>query len=323
MSNSIINKYAEKVSTEDIQTESNVVFDSSQNKFFTEGDPQAAEQTPETEAIAFDQTPTDKLFDALGTISTEAGYIGNVSNWFARKVSNMGVHIKEGFRYLTTWNYDPLLPLNPLSTSNFVSTLDYLEVEKIIVPQPAGFKGQILPYTVGLVSRAAIMAQVVEKVIKPAAARFGHYLSTPEDRAERRNFQYGIDIDQSIDQLVKADAQFFAANRQATASFGKLYGSMNDFAEAERYMAEVNTILKGGETSTVKNAVEALSQTVTALMERIGKDGDIKTSSEFAKMMSEELTQVAKWVEWYSIQMTRIIETNNVIAATEKQLREL
>lgn len=321
MKKGILSKYAENVSNESLV--SDVVFDSSQNKFFTEGSPQAAEQTEETEALPIEQTPTDNLFDAMNTISTEAGFIGNVSNYFQRKVSNFGIHVRDGFKHLTTWNYDPMLTLNPLSMTGFVTTLDYFEVEKETCPQPAGFKGEILPYTDGLVVRARIMAQIVEKVIKPAAARFGHYITTPIDRAERRTFEYGIDIDQSIDQLVKDDAAYFAANRQVTASFGKLYSSLNDFVLAERNMVEVNTILKGGETSTVKTAVAALSQTATALMERIAKDSEIKTSSEFAKMMADELTEVAKWVEWYAIQMTRIIETNNVLAATEKQLRDL
>ncbi|AEH03599.1 virion structural protein [Pseudomonas phage PhiPA3] len=316
----VLTKYSPGIENHTIE---DAVFDPSLNKFFTEGDPNSAEQTAETEALPIDQTPTDKLFDALQTVSTEAGFIGNVSNWFARKAGNLNMNVREGFRYLTSWNYDPMQKLNVLQMRNFVETLDYMTIETLRVSQPAGFRGELLPYTTGLQKRAQIMAEVVDKVIKPATARFGHYLSTPEERAERRHFQYGAELGHDLDALIKADAAHFSSNRVATAKFGELFSSMNDFIECERNMVDVNTILNGGTTSTVKNAVEALSQTATALVDRIAKDKDIKTSSELAKMIAEEIAEVARWVEWYSVQMTRIIETNNVLYSIEQELRAM
>lgn len=266
------------------------------------------------------QAPDTTLFQELGTVSTEAGFIGNVARYFSRRADSLNIAVREGFKYLTTFTYDPMETLHPGQMVSFVQNLDYMELEDLKVAQPVGFKDKLLPYTASLLDRAKVMDQVLEQVIRPATARFGHYLTTPVDRAERRGFQYGVQIGQSIDELVKADAQFFASSRSSTASFGKLFDSMSDFVGSERNMLEVNTVLKGGVTSDVKNAVNALSLTATALIDRIGKESDIKTSSEFAKMMAEELTEVAKWVEWYAVQMTRIIETNNVLYAIEVEL---
>lgn len=307
----LMKKYNLHSSNEDFEIE---------EKEFTPGIPGTAEQTEQTEALGIDTTPIEGLFNDLEIVSTEAGFVGNLTNYFAKKSINLNISIREGFKYLTTWNYDPMLKLNPSQMANFVNHLDYLQLEDMIVDQPVGFNGELLDYVTGLVQRAKVMEEIVTKVIQPATSRFGHYLTIPEDRAERRNFEFGIDINADLDSLIKADAKYFSTGRSSTTKFGNLFGSLNDFVMTERLMTEINTILKGGQTSTIKAAVDALSLTATSLVSRLDKD--TKPSKEFAKMISEELAQVAKWVEWYSVQMTKIIETNNVLAKIEKDLRD-
>jgi len=325
MNSSLFKKYGVTFSNEDADIQQDDVhYDPTMNKFFSDGDPAAAEQTPETEILPIIPTPVTDLFDQMEVVSQEALMSGNLVNYFSRKADNINMAVREGFRYLTTMNYQPMEPLNPMQMQSFVSSLVFDEHESLKVDQPVGFKGDLYAYTTGLIARARIMDQVLDQVIRPAASRFGHYLSIPMDRAERRDFEQGVQIDLDLEQLVKDDSFYFTNNRQSTNSLGNLFGSFRDFVESENNMMQVQGILgSGGATTEVKRAVDSLSIVATALIKRLGEDKANKPSREFAVMIGEQLTLVAKWVEWYALQMTRIIETNNVLAAIEKDIRKL
>lgn len=276
-----------------------------------------------TQPLCIGTQPDNALFKQLHTISTEALVIGNFARYFSRKADSLNIAVQEGFKYLTTYNYDPMETLHPAQMSNYVSTLDFMEHETLKVPQPNGFKGELLPYTVMLIERTAIMNKVLTDVIQPATSRFGHYLSLPMDRAERRDFEFGITIADDRDKLAKEEAKLFGGNRSATVSLGTLFNSFNDFVDSERNMLTVKSTLGEGGMDSVKKAVNALVITAGALIKRLGQDSSSKPSGEFVKMVSEQLTEVARWVEWYSAQMTRIIETNNALYEVEKMVLKL
>lgn len=282
-----------------------------------------AHVNPETEPLGVDTQPDNALFKQLQTISTEALVIGNFARYFSRKAESLNIAVKEGFKYLTTYNYDPMETLHPLQMANYVETLDFMEHEDLTVPQPISFKGELLPYTTLLLERAQVMTKVLTNVIQPATSRFGHYLSLPMDRAERRDFEYGINIQDDREKMTKEDAKLFGSNHSASAKLGNLFNSFSDFVESERNMLAVKAAIGEGGMDSVKKAVQALTITASALINRLGADEKNKPSGEFVKMISEQLTEVAKWVEWYAGQMTRIIETNNVLYAVEKEILKL
>ena len=322
---SVFKKYGVTVSNEDSDIQQDDIhYDPTMNKFFSDGDPAAAEQTPETEVLPINPTPVSDIFKQMEVVSGESIISGNLVNYFSRKADKINMSIREGFRYMTTFNYDPMEPLNPMQMQSYFSTLQFMDHENMKVDQPVGFKGDLTAYTQSLLARARVMDKVLTEVIRPAASRFGHYLSTPLDRADRRDYEHGVSIAESIDDLVKDDARYFTAGRNATTSLGNLFGSFREFVEAEVNMLEVQVILKAGGSSTeVKRAVDSLSIVATALIKRLGEDKQNKPSKEFASMIAEELTTVAKWVEWYAVQMTKIIETNNALASIEKDLRSI
>lgn len=328
MKTSLLKKYAsinEVVSNEDSGIgQDDIHYDPTMNKFYTAGDPAAAEQTPETEVLPIDTTPVDQLFQDMNVVSTEAAIAGNLVNYFSRKADKINVSIREGFKYLTTMNYQPMEQLHPMQLESFVSTLVFEDHEKLKVHQPVGFKGELLPYTTGLLARARVMERVLNQVIRPAASRFGHYLSIPFDRAERRDFECGVMIDLPLEELIKDDAAYFSTTRNSTASLGELFTSFREVVQSEQNMLEVQGILgSGGASTEVKRAVDSLSVVATSLITRLGEDKVNKPSREFAMMIGEQLTEVAKWVEWYAVQMTRIIETNNVLYSIEKDIMKL
>lgn len=318
----VFSHYLETVSNEE-QTGTDVYYDPADNKLYSDGDADASHLNDETVPIGIDDKPTNQLFKELHTISTEALVLGNISRYFGRKADSLNVSIQEGFKYLTTYNYDPMETLHPTQLANFVSTLDFFDHEDLKVSQPNGLKGEILPLTALLLQHAQVMKKILNEVIRPATSRFGHYLSIPLDRAERRDFEFGIHISEDRDRLVSEEATYFTSNRASNTTLGKVFNSFSDFVTAERNMVEVNTILNGGSTDEVKKAVVALSTTASALVRRIGEEPKVKTSNEFAKMIADQLSEVGRWVEWYALQMTRIIETNNVLYAIEKEVLKI
>ena len=268
-------------------------------------------------------SPDQQLFMALDTISTEAAFIGNMGNYFKRKLSHFGMSITEGFNYLTTWNYDPMLPLSPLIVRGAVDTLDYLEVGGLMVQQPNGFKGELLPYTGKLIRRTEIMHRIIDNAIKPLTMRFGHYLANPSERSETRDFQFPVTLGNMLPELIKEDSEHFTNNRQATVKFNKLFSSMSEFVSCIENIHEVSNAVKAGGTEDIKGHVKNLVDTVNALMTDISTNKEHEASKEFTKMLSEELKIAAQWVEWYAVQMTRIIETNNTLHANVQILRAL
>ena len=274
------------------------------------------------EPLQIDDSPSNQLFRELGTISNEAMMMGNITKYFGRKVDGLSVSLQEGFKYLTTYNYDPMETLHPSNVATFTSSLDFLEHDSLAIAQPNGLKGEILPLTAMLVDHAKVMQKVLTEVIRPATSRFGHYLTVPFDRAERRDFEFGVHISDDRERLVSEEGKYFTGNRAAQTTLGKVFNSFTDFVEAERNMQHINTMLNGGGTEEVKKAVNALSQTASALIRRMSED-KVSSSNEFAKMVADQLSEVGRWVEWYAAQMTRIIETNNVLYEIEKAILKL
>lgn len=308
-----LNKYAPPV----------VAVENNDLPWSTATEDEVAHVNTETIPLGVGTEPDNELFKQLHTISTEALVIGNFARYFSRKSDSLSIAVQEGFKYLTTFNYDPMETLHPGQMANYTATLDFMEHEDLKVPQPNGFKGELLPYTSMLLERAQIMNKVLTNVIQPATTRFGHYLSLPMDRAERRDFEYGINIAEDRDKLAKEEAALFGSNRSTQASLGNLFNSFSDFVDAERNMLSVKALLGEGGTETVKKAVNALTITAAALIKRLGQDAANKPSNEFVKMISEQLTEVARWVEWFAGQMTRIIETNNALYEVEKEILKL
>jgi hypothetical protein len=282
-----------------------------------------SELEPNVEPLGIDDGPSNALFEQLGTISTEAMMMGNISKYFGRKVDSLSVSIQEGFKYLTTYNYDPMETLHPNQLQSCVNGLDYFEVESLKISQPNGLKGEILPLTAMLVDHAKVMTLVLDEVIRPATSRFGHYLSLNFDRADRRDFEFGISIGADRMKLLEDESKLYTGTRQAQTTFGKAFNSFADFVSAERNMQTVSQLVHGGATDEIKKAVQALVQTSGALIRRISEERSVTTSNEFAKMISDQLAEAGRWVEWYSAQMTRIIETNNVLYEIEKDLLAL
>lgn len=267
----------------------------------------------------------ESLVVALETISNEAQIVGNLFNYFNRKSANLAIGITDGFKCLTTYNYSPLLELNPARTEQFlVNGIEYLDQKDLVVGIPFGLKVEMVDYSTNLMANVSKMNFVMDHIVANCKITLGHFLSTPSLRSERR-FEKTYVTPVCLDGLKRTEGLNFDGTRKAQGTFHDYYNSFADFIQTERNLENAKGQIKHS-LADVRKSVDDLSQINEALFKQLAIKPNNpleQPSKEFTLHISEMLLYTAKWIEWYALQTTRLIETNNVVAETEKVLRKL
>jgi hypothetical protein len=264
--------------------------------------------------------PIRQFYFACESISMEAAEMGSIAGWFARMGSNVSMSIQRGFELMTTYNWAPLTTLYPSQMGTVMRSLDYMEIQSKSVSQPRGFSGNLHDYVMGMAPRIQLACAIKANVLDPAIQRLGHYLTNPGERGDRRDFPGGAaDIGQ-IAKLLADEAKFFKGGADATASFGQLFSNNTEFTKAEFQMVEYGKLLAQTPPAAVKAAVEQLTAVASGLFKSLSSERD-PASKQLIQAVGAELTTVAKWIEWYAVQITHLTETNAVFAQLEKELR--
>ena len=85
-------------------------------------------------------------------------------------------------------------------------------------------------------------------------------------------------------------------------------------------MVEYGKLLAQASPEQVRASVEQLVAVAQGLFKSLSSERDT-ASKQLIQTIGNELATVAKWVEWYAIQITRLTEVNQVFAQLEKELR--
>ncbi len=268
----------------------------------------------------------EQLQIALEEFSMEAGFISSVGNYLARKGSNLSLSIRKGFKYMFTWDFPMMEDLNPNSMQFFLNRgIDYSEQSKLPVPKPFGLKVEMLDYTTVLLGRAVVLNEIVDHVVDGTTNMVSSYINDPTLRSEKR-FSNLNRISVDLEQLKKDESKYFNNTRQADGQFGQIYNSFQDFIKSEQNIQQLRLMIDDGRLDKIQVKVDNLARMAEGLIEGLGRnveDPKAKPSREFTKHLSDELMYCAKWIEYYGLQLTRIIETNNVLKGTEDILRKL
>lgn len=273
---------------------------------------------------SFQQTKKDPLvtmYNEFDTISTED--FNDFTKYLGVKFAKLSIAVKDAFEVLTTWNYKPMEDLNFREFQMIMNKLDYLEIKNIQVPQPVSFNGTLLDYLEDSKKRFEFIAKFNEQILTPAIKRFSHYLDNPEERADRRDFVPGIEV-KDREKMIQDNARWFDyRQREANAMFGTIYHSNSDFVKC-LYLTEQykKTVGSSGSADAVTKRVNDLKKLIIVLMERLGKD-EIKPSQEFLDMVSVDVKEIAKWVEFYSLIMAMLMDVNSCLTQTEDILKDL
>lgn len=280
--------------------------------------------TNEVVSVESIETPVDPLklfYKTCETISTEAAEMGSIAGFFVRAGNNFAINIKKGFEFLTTWNWAPIPTLNPGNMRSIARTRDYMVLQDKPVAQPRGFVGNLHDYVMEMQPRILLMSQIKTNVIDPAIKRLGYYVTNPDQRSDRRDFPGGAaDVAQTAKLLVDEARYFGKGDNQATATFGQLFNNMNEFVQTEYKLVEYAGLMKAADPATIRGAVENLSAIAGGLFKSMGNPNDV-SSKQLTQAIGAELQGVAKWVEWYAVQYTRLVETTQVCASIEEDIR--
>lgn len=267
------------------------------------------------------EDPIRQFYKACERISMEAAEMGSIAGFFVRAGNNISMAIKRGFDLLTTYDYAPLPTLNPGNMRSIVRTRDYLVYAEKYVAQPRGFNGNLHDYVLSMEPRILLLAQIKDNVLNPALQRLGYYVTNPTQRSDRRDFPGGAADVAQTGKLLADEAKWFSkGDNQATATFGQLFNSMNDFVTAEYKLVEYAKIMDKARPADVRAQVEALSANAQGLLKSLSVESD-NASKQLLQTIGNELSNVAKWVEWYAVQYTKLLETTQVFAVLEKELR--
>lgn len=85
-------------------------------------------------------------------------------------------------------------------------------------------------------------------------------------------------------------------------------------------MVEYGKLLAVSPPAAVRTSVDQLVSVAEGLFKSLSSDRD-PASKQLIQTIGNELATVAKWVEWYAVQITRLTETNQVFSQLEKELR--
>jgi len=264
--------------------------------------------------------PIRQFYIACESISMEAAEMGMISGWFARMGANISMSIKRGFELMTTFNWAPLTTLYPANMQTVMRSLDYMVIQEKIVSQPRGFSGNLHDYVMGLQPRIQLAATIKTAVLDPAIQRLGYYVTNPAERGDRRDFPGGSMDAGQIAKLYAEEAKYFKGGNDATNTFGALFSNNNEFVKAEFQMVSYGKLLDQCSPTVVRASVEQLTAVASGLFKSLSSERD-PASKQLIQTIGNELANVAKWVEWYAIQITKLTEVNQVFATLEKELR--
>lgn len=264
--------------------------------------------------------PIRQFYIACESISMEAAEMGMISGWFARMGANVSMSIQRGFELMTTFNWAPLTTLYPSNMNTVMRSLDYMAIQDKFVSQPRGFTGNLHAYVMEMAPRIQLATSIKANVIDPALKRFGHYVTNPTQRGDRRDFPGGAVDAGQLAKLIADDAKYFKGGNNATTTFGSLFSNNAEFVKAEYQLVEYGKQLAQSSPEQVKDAVENLVIVSNGLFKSLSSERD-PASKQLIQTLGNELVTVARWVEWYAIQITRLTEINQVFATLEKELR--
>jgi hypothetical protein len=274
-------------------------------------------QTPAIETLEI-----QRLVDACQTVSTEAFAVADIGKVISERLPKLSAALKDAFRFMTTWDFSRPEGLNAMSVSGVLRKNHYTDIENIRVAKPVAFTGNLHQYCADLHDhRLKALLEVRENVLKETRARFAYYLNELDNLDEKRVEEGVIALNRSkLEDHIAAEAKWhIEGNRSNEANFGDLFDNNKQCIEAMTNINEVNKVRwQKANPKDVQKDTQALVKIAEALFDAIKKRGNV--SKAVLKMLAQELELAGRWVEWYSVQVTRIIDTTTALKHTEKTL---
>jgi len=266
---------------------------------------------------------TDRFIETCQTVSTEAYTISELHSLVQNRMAKLKAGLNDVFRFITTWDYSRPEVINTNSVRAKLRQSRYTDVADIVVAKPVGFLGNLEDYVQELyVQHLPYMAGIRPSVLMKTSRLMAYYLNDLERLSERRvetpSKEYSDEIRAS---LIEKEARWTVeGNRSSEAAFGDLFVNNNGCVTAMDVVNKLNRRrwAEANPKEIVKE-VQRLQQTATALLDAIHRQ-ETTPSKQVMAEIANNLQHAARWVEWFSVMQTRVIDTTTALKHTERTL---
>lgn len=266
---------------------------------------------------------TERFIAQCQTLSTEAFGNEGIADVITKHLPKFSASLKDAFRFVTTWDFSRPEVINVSSVNMRLRQVRYTDLEAVNVPKPVGFIGNMHDYVAGLKNQKLdYLVGVGTEVLETTTKHLAYYLNDLDNLQERRVGQlpekYRAKV---LASLIDQEAQWLVeGNRSSEAPFTDLFANNADCMFAMMMINDINQQrwAKANPTDLAKR-VQRLQQTADALFGAI-QESETAVSRPVMAKIADELELAAKWVEWFSVMQTRIIDTTSAMKQMEKVL---
>jgi hypothetical protein len=263
-----------------------------------------------------------RLISACQTVSAEAFSIDDLKKVVSDRLPKLSAALKDAFRFVTTWDHSKPEVLNPNAVMATLRKVQYTDLDEFKIHKPVGFKGNLHAYTLHQLRNLELLNDIPTAVLTPVTTRFAYYLNDLTRLEERRIESIAEEMDLAVlQEAVELEAAWFIkGNRSSEGLFTELF---DNNAECSAAMTEINRInasrWAAAKPSLVADLTGRLVKTADALFAAI-QQAEQPISKQVVAALASELELAARWVEWYSVTVTRLIDLTTALKLNEKKL---
>lgn len=265
------------------------------------------------------------LIDDCQTLSLEAFSLNDISKAIQNTLPRLSATFTDTLRLMTRWDYSrpEVLALNALRLK--AKQLDYMEMGDVAIPVPVGFQGKLTKYLEHTHKTTFNEMVTLNDVTLPRIGEYlAKYINEPELFNERFVPMLGDKDVELIPKLNSAESAFFiAGNRASDRAYTDVFDSNTDMVNATTLLNEINSSrwIKAN-PKDIQRHVTALAGVATTLLNTI-QAMETPPSKEHVAAIAHALESAARWVEWYSVSVARLLETTAAMKRMEKKLLRL
>lgn len=265
----------------------------------------------------------ERFIQQCQVVSTEAFGNEGIADVVTNHLPKLTATLKDAFRFVTTWDYSRPEVINVGSVSAKLRRVRYTDLESVNVAKPVGFMGNLHDYVASLqAQRLQYLTGMADSVLGHTTKNMAYYLNTLENLQERRVGNINAKYDTAIlASLVEEEGRWLVeGNRSSEAPFTDLYDNNTDCRHAMELMNDINLQRwKHANPKDIARRVSELKEVAETLLTTIN-ERDVSVSKQVVRKIADELELTARWVEWYSVMQTRIIDTTTALKHQEKTL---
>lgn len=248
------------------------------------------------------------------TISTEgdtrellATYLNNVTGFISKSV------VQPLARFFSRKDLQ--------STAKAVEKYNYADLRPVTVRVPVGMKTDYVTYLNALLKASEELTENLAHVTMPFKSWLSKKLGDPASLATLTgNLQIQgykpVDIEGLDTALMK-----YISGSHASAPYGTAFARNADWAKVDDLVAKLNACFPEGSDKTLQSDVAEINELVMQLIKRYREDpANYKMSPKTIELLSKQVFEVARHVEYYGALRMRVVEVNEALESTAAKI---